>query len=466
MVAYSGVLALAVSILAGSAAATDLNIDSQDSIKSVAKALASSIVAFYDDSLAEYLTPGLFPDPYYWWESGLAFNSLVEYYALTNDSEYNSRISQALQHQLGDEDAFMPANQTKSLGNDDQSFWGLAALSAHEAQLSAPATGSWIEFAKNVFDTQTPRWNTDSCDGGLKWQIFTFNNGYNYKNAASNGQLFLLAARLADQTGNATYAEWANRIYEWAAEVGLVTANYHVYDGTDDRENCSHINRIQWTSNHAEFTEGAALMYKVVSIPVTSIARHHTYQLKSDASQNWTDIVTGFVNASSVFQDDDGALIEVACERNGKCDVDQRAFKGIAIRSFARAAQAAPIVADSIHRMLDASAKGAAQSCEVNDDDVACRLSWSSSSNTTWEQNTAEDGNLGEVLNALSAIQALLWRNVEISNSTTGSVSPNATTSGGTSGTSGTILPTSAGSTIATSFTFVLAISFAVAISC
>ena len=239
---------------------------STDSIKLAAKTFASSVVAFYDETLKEDLIPGLFSDDYYWWESGLAFNTLIEYYGLTNDSQFNARISQALQHQLGNFDAFMPANQTRSLSNDDQSFWGLASLSAHEAQLSAPVTGSWLEFAKNVFDTQAMRWDTTSCNGGLKWQIFSFNDGYNYKNSASNGQFFLLAARLADLTGNATYAEWANKVYNWTTDVGLVTDDHHVHDGTDDTKDCSEINQIQWTSNHAEFTEGAALMYKVVSL--------------------------------------------------------------------------------------------------------------------------------------------------------------------------------------------------------
>ncbi|KAH6644307.1 glycoside hydrolase [Boeremia exigua] len=449
MLAHSGALSIALILVAGQAAAIDLNIDSQESIKSAAKALASSVVTFYDSSLQEDLIPGLFPDPYYWWESGLAFNTLIDYYGLTNDSEYNSRISEALQHQLGDFEAFMPPNQTKTLGNDDQSSWALASLSAHEAQIPAPASGSWIEFAKNVFDIQTVRWDTKSCNGGLKWQIFTFNNGFNYKNSASNGQLFLLAARLADQTGNATYAEWANKVYNWTTEIGLVSADYHVFDGTNDKENCSSINRIQWSSNHAQFTEGAALMYKV-----------------SNASQHWTDIVTGFVNASSVFQGNDSALIEVACENNGKCDVDQRAFKGIATRSFARAAQVAPIVAEPIYTMLNASAKGAAQNCEGTGENVACGFSWSSLSNSNLEEKTAGDGNLGEVLNALSAVQGLLWRTVDFSNQTVGSSSPNTTTSGNASSTSGSPQSTGAGSTVAASFTFVLAVAFAAALSC
>jgi mannan endo-1,6-alpha-mannosidase len=325
-------------------------------------------------------------------------------------------------------------------------------LSAHEAQLPAPTSGSWLEFAKNVFNTQVMRWDTKSCGGGLKWQIFSFNDGYNYKNAMSNGQLFLLAARLAHLTGNATYTEWANKIYTWTTDIGLVSDDQHTYDGADDRQNCSTINHIQWTANHGLFTEGAALMYNV-----------------SNASQNWTDIVTGFVNASYVFTSNDRALVEVACEKNGKCDIDQRAFKGIAARSFGRAAQAAPLVADSINTLLLASAKGAADNCESSGDSVACRLSWSGDS--AWEQATAADGNLGEVLNALQAVQALLWSTIDIAGAGNGtssnSSSPNATASGSPSGTSGNVAQhTGTGATVAASFTFVLVVAFAVALSC
>ena len=233
--------------------------------------MASTVSAFYDESLKENLTPGVFPYPYYWWEAGLAFNTLIDYFALTNDSEYNNRISEALQHQLGDYNAFMPPNQTKVLGNSDQSFWALASLSAHEAKLPAPASGSWLKFAQNAFDTQVARWDDATCDGGLKWQIFTFNQGYNYKNAESNGQFFLLAARLAEQTGNTTYTDWANKAYNWTTEVGLVSEGYYVYDGTDDQQNCSSINHIQWTSNQGVFTEGAAIMYNLVSLTIGNV---------------------------------------------------------------------------------------------------------------------------------------------------------------------------------------------------
>ncbi len=143
-----------------------------------------------------------------------------------------------------------------------------------------------------------------------------------------------------------------------------------------------------------------------------------------------------------------------------------RAFKGIATRSFARAAQAAPFIADFVHPMLDASAKGAAQNCVNDGSNVACRLTWSNSSEKSWEQNVAGDGNLGEVLNALSTVQAMLWRTANAINGTVGSVSPNATTSGSPSGTSGSVQQTGVGATIAVSFTYAFAIAFAVVLNC
>jgi len=78
MFARTGVLSLAFTLITGSAAAIDLDIASQDSIKLTAKTFASSVVAFYDETLKEDLIPGLFSDEYYWWESVLAFNTLIE----------------------------------------------------------------------------------------------------------------------------------------------------------------------------------------------------------------------------------------------------------------------------------------------------------------------------------------------------------------------------------------------------
>ena len=43
------------------------------------------------------------------------FGEMVEYWYYTGDTTYNDEVKQALLHQVGDNNDYMPANQTKSL---------------------------------------------------------------------------------------------------------------------------------------------------------------------------------------------------------------------------------------------------------------------------------------------------------------------------------------------------------------
>jgi mannan endo-1,6-alpha-mannosidase len=171
-------------------------------------------------------------------------------------------------HQIGELDAFMPPNQTKYLGNDDQSYWGLASLTAHEVGLPKPPRGEWIDLAVNVWNIQSQRWDDKTCGGGLRWQIFSFNKGYEYKNGISNGNFFVLSSRLAYLTGNSTYSDWASKSYNWANNVGLTTDSFQVFDGTSVTDNCSEFNHIQWSNDHALYAEGSAFMYNIVSLSI------------------------------------------------------------------------------------------------------------------------------------------------------------------------------------------------------
>lgn len=138
-------------------------------------------------------------------------------------------------------------------------------MTAAEQQLpNPPSSPSWLRLAQNVFDLQAARWDTSSCGGGLRWQIFTFNSGYDYKNAISAGTFFQLAARLARFTGNQTYADWAEKSYEWTSSVGLIDSDFKVYDGALTTNNCSQPSHLQWTYNAATFLYGSAVMYNLV----------------------------------------------------------------------------------------------------------------------------------------------------------------------------------------------------------
>lgn len=192
---------------------------------------------------------------------------------------------------------------------------------------------------------------------------------------------------------------------------------------------------------------------------------HADSHRQTNGEQKWTDAVQGFVNSSNIFFEDD-ILTEIACERNGKCSIDMRSFKGITARSYARAVIAAPSLAEPLTKKLEASAKAAAGICEEVSEDVKCSHSWDHADSL----ETASDGNLGEVFSALAIVQSLLFSKAKplASNGTEAGGGDNATQSGDASGTSGAEVPkeTGAAGTIAASVTAVLAVAFAAALSC
>ncbi len=212
--------------------------------------------------------PGNLPQPYYWWEAGAMFGTLMDYQYYTGDNTYNDEVIQGMLFQSGPNNDYMTPNQTKTEGNDDQGFWGMAAMSAAEQKFPNPPSDKpqWLELAQAVFNTQALRWDTQYCGAGLRWQIFTFNNGYDYKNTISNGVFFNLAARLAMYTGNSSYADWAEKAYNFTRDVGFMDESYHFYDGAHTTLNCTDINKIQWTYNVGVYMLGAANMYNYVRL--------------------------------------------------------------------------------------------------------------------------------------------------------------------------------------------------------
>lgn len=249
------------------------------------------------------------------------------------------------------------------------------------------------------------RWDTTTCGGGLRWQIFTFNNGFNYKNSISNGCFFNLAARLAKYTGNNTYAEWAEKTWDWTVGVGLLDNNYYVYDGSDDTINCTRVNRIQWTYNAGAFLLGAANMY------------NHT-----NGSSLWKERVDGMLTGTDVFFPENNVMQEVACENNGKCDVDQHSFKAYLARWMAATTKMAPYTYNTVMAKLGPSAQAAAQQCSGGDNGRTCGLRWQDGS--TWDGSYG----VGQEMAALEVIQSNLIAQVSgpLTNSTGGTSQGNA----------------------------------------
>jgi mannan endo-1,6-alpha-mannosidase len=80
------------------------------------------MMSFYNGNTSGNI-PGLLPEPpsgYYWWEAGAMWGTMIDYWFITGDTSYNDVVQQAMLFQVGPYDDYMPPNQSKSLGNDDQ----------------------------------------------------------------------------------------------------------------------------------------------------------------------------------------------------------------------------------------------------------------------------------------------------------------------------------------------------------
>jgi mannan endo-1,6-alpha-mannosidase len=326
------------------------------------------------------------------------FGTLIDYWALTGDESYNAITTQAILHQGTENGDFMPRNQTRTLGNDDQGFWGMAAMSAAENKLPDPPADQpqWLALAQSLFNQWASRWDETTCGGGLRWQIFTFNNGFNYKNSISNGCFFNIAARLARYTGNQTYADWASKIFEWQESKGLITADHNVRDGVHvnpEDGTCDSMDTNLWSYNNGIFLHGAAVMY------------NHT-----NASSIWRTRVDELLAASkATFFDENGIMFEQLCEPSGFCNNDQRSFKGYLTRWLAGTTQMAPYTFDAIRPLLESDATAAAKVCVGDTPPPAFRGHRGTACGFRWTTGTFDGSvGVGEQMNALSAVMYTL----------------------------------------------------------
>ncbi|KAI8633563.1 glycoside hydrolase family 76 protein [Xylariaceae sp. FL1651] len=365
-------------------------IDSNDDIRSAARTLAYDLMSYYHGNESGQ-TPGILPGPppagpYYWWEGGALWGTMIDYWHLTGDPTYNDVVTQAMLWQVGPSRNYMPPNVTASLGNDDQGFWGMSAMQAAEENFPNPPSDQpqWLALAQAVWNTQAaPDRHDDFCGGGLRWQIPFANNGYDYKNSIANGIFFNLGARLARYTNNQTYAEIAEKTWDWVVSVGFMDKDYNIYDGAHVETNCTDINRAQFSYNNGVFLLGAAYMYNFTSDP------------------KWEQRINGLLDATfKIFFPNDIAF-EVACEKAMTCTADMLSFKGYVHRWLATMTQVAPFTAEKILPILQKSTQAAVKQCTGGDNGRTCGFSWASG---------VFDGSVGagQTMDVLGAVSSLL----------------------------------------------------------
>ncbi|KAI1106035.1 glycoside hydrolase family 76 protein [Jackrogersella minutella] len=419
--------ALSILMTSSLVATYDLDVQSTDSIKDVAKQMAQDLVSFYNGNEPGQ-TPGLLPQPYYWWEGGALMGAFIDYWYYTGDTTYNDIASQGLLHQVGPYNDYMPPNQTLTEGNDDQGFWGMAVMTAAEYKFQNPPSGQpgWLALAQAVFNTQAARWDPDHCNGGLRWQIFTWNNGFDYKNSISQACFFNLAARLALYTGNSTYADWATKTWDWMVGVKFIDANYRIYDGGHIEDNCTTITPYEFSYNVGAFLLGTAAMVAYANT---------TTNVKSDVDM-WSERVDGILNSTEdIFffgnETSNRIMIEIACEPVNLCDTDELSFKAYLSRWMAATTKWAPWTFDRIKTLLQNSAVAAATQCTGGDNHRMCGLKWANNSGA-WDGTTG----VGQQMAAMEVVLANMIQQAEtpVTNGTGGTSAGNPSAGGSDDG--------------------------------
>ncbi|EED20914.1 glycosyl hydrolase, putative [Talaromyces stipitatus ATCC 10500] len=366
-----------------------MDINSRQSVADAASQAAYSMMRWYAGNETGQI-PGKLIDT--WWEGGAMFMALIQYWHFTGDTTYNDEVTVGMEFQAGNGD-YMPSNYSNYIGNDDQMFWGLAAMTAAELAYPEAAKGySWLSLAQGVFNTQVQRWDTSACGGGMRWQIWSWEAGYTMKNSISNGGLFQLSARLARYTYNETYADWATKIWNWstAGQTPLVdTQQWKIGDSVSMSDNCSTVDHTEWSYNYGTYLSGAAYMYNY-----------------TNGSAEWLSAVNGLLGSTlSKFAGSDyGNVLTEDCETTELCNRNEILFKGLTAGWMAFVALIVPSTYNTIMSSLQTSGVAAAASC-VGYNNNTCGVKWYTKS---WDNQNG----LEEQMSALN----IFWANLIMTN--------------------------------------------------
>lgn len=210
------------------------------------------------------------------------------------------------------------------------------------------------------------------------------------QNSVSNGGFFQLSARLARDTGNQTYLDWAHKIWDWSASVGFIDSNYVVYDGADSGDNCTKINPISFSYSQGIYLYGAAVLY------------NHT-----NGDKAWGERTQGLLKATdsyfSPFNNATNIMFEHACETVNRCNTDMSSFKAYMSRFMWATTHMMPSTLAGVQAVLNASAVAAAKACSGGEDGTVCGQKW-------YVGGYDNNPGLGQQMSALEVVQGLLSR--------------------------------------------------------
>lgn len=160
-------------------------------------------------------------------------------------------------------------------------------------------------------------------------------------------------------TGNSSYADWADKTWDWMESVKLISDNGYVYDGIN-ADACQNITNLQFTYNAASMALGAGAMYNFTG---------------GDAK--WGSRLDLLLKGSEVFMKDN-IMVEVACEEVDRCNPDQNSFKAYMSRWFADITKWAPYTYNTVMPWIKATAIAGTKDCVGGGNGRMCGLKWQS----------------------------------------------------------------------------------------
>lgn len=307
-----------------------------------------------------------------WWQSGVVWDTILDYSSATSDWRFGIRIEEALNANQGPGANFdrgardINGSRMEQVANDDILWWALASMKAAELNLGGKKD-HWLTLAANTWKLMKRRWEEDSafCGGGIRWQLPGrtlpgWEGTIRYKQTISNGMFFQLSARLFDYTGEATYEEMANTIWDWLAgeKVQFIKQSeplWEIRDGhagedlpADQATKCEPDGtgeKKQWTYNTGVLLFGSAVMHS-----------------KSADKARWAPRVNKLMDKAASFFDGQNVLNEPDC--GGVCSFDQTVFKSVLVRSMWIAKGRSEGIKDKVMKLVKGYAKVAVPKCD------------------------------------------------------------------------------------------------------
>ncbi|BGP36134.1 hypothetical protein JCM10449v2_000032 [Rhodotorula kratochvilovae] len=279
-----------------------IDINDLSTIARLAQAAVARMQTWYEDGVFEWTG---------WWQTpvlGIAYTNL--------DLALGNHVNELLIKDLLIKNDDLGWMIDKYI--DDQSWWGMYALRAHQAYPNA----TWLEMVETINSNNTLYWD-DTCGGGVLWLTYR----PLIKNTITSGLYFSILTRLYRYTGNAIYFDHAMNTLNWWLGWAFDADNGRVYDtitaqwAGQPMSGCEKSGEQTWTYNSGAFLFGLAdLYYATGDARVLDLGRSIAYAAIRDY----------------VPDTDTGVLVE-ACEddpppEEGKppaCQQDETIFKGI-----------------------------------------------------------------------------------------------------------------------------------------